>query len=370
MKKYKIKIRAQAFTFEDITEARRKVRSLLESEIWFLELSEEDDTSNDTENDIEEVIEEEKSEPEKKQKEVPGKPKRKRRTKAEMIAAGKQIKESGIRKPGTYLKYSDEVNEFIKENWQNNTDKELVVMIKEKFEIDRSIDQIKGHRRDNGWVADKPRRKVEQVEIKKKSSVMRYPEGMKDFIEENMDGTKNKELCVLINEEFDIEITMPKLAAFMQYKNIRRGGKMGPKKKWTDKIIQYLRDNVNNFSNKELCEELESQFNVQTSIVSLQVILSQKGIKRDYQSTVDPKIGDFIKKSKTKDVHILRDEIIEKFEVDVSIEKLRNLMSQEEGKLPGEEVDDEVKRVEEQRKEDMPDFIEEGEDVDFTEDLD
>lgn len=198
----------------------------------------------------------------------------------------------------------------------------------------------------------------------KKKGSKKYPDEMKEFIKSRMETTSNQDLIDLINEEFDLEITMTQVKNYMKYNKLRRVNiirtsrrkkeeieeekkKIGKPKKYTDEAVQFLRENVNNFSNKELCEELESRFNIKTNVPNLYVILSNKGIKRDYQSDTDPKIVEYILKSKINDVYYLRDQIIEKFEKDIPTRKLKDLMSQR--KSCKESVKEEVKRIEDQR---------------------
>ncbi len=214
--------------------------------------------------------------------------KRKRRTKAEMIADGEQTKEPRVRKPRTNHLFPEEINDFIKENWEEKRDVDLVEMIEEKFDKTYKIDQVKANRRTIGCVANRPGAKVKK--------------------------------------------------------------KIGPQKKWTDEVFQYLKENINNFSNKELCEELESQFNLKTNPTNIQQQMSTHGIKRDSESGANQEIIEFIKKQKSTDLYIIRDKIIEKFEVNMEPAEIRRYMKEA---LKGEEVADEVKRITQHRDQDF-----------------
>lgn len=317
MIKYKIRINPQSFEFENLQEAQQKVNDLFGVGLWFFELSGVEVTPEDPEEEKEFIIENEEEAPEPPKTNLKAKkrdaekdlyrPKRKRRTKAEMDV---------VRKP-----------EHIKE--QGGLDK-----------------RTKGNRG------------------------RRFPKELVAFVKKRVDELNNSDLCDEINEEFDLNIVSQNLSKWMYSKGIKRTKrvrtpkakkeeiegvkkKMGAPKKWTDEVSQYLKDNINNFSNKELCEELESQFNLKTNPDSLQSTLSQKGIKRDskVETGVDQEIVLFISKSKTKEVYALRDKIIEKFEVDIPIAKLRTLMNQRKDNLPGETVEDEVLRIKKKRVE-------------------
>ena len=186
----------------------------------------------------------------------------------------------------------------------------------------------------------------------------KYPKEMERFVERHLNSNSNQQICDLVSEKFGFEITTPQLGNYMHMRKLKRENpnrqreerkkKMGPPKVWTDEVLKFLKNNIDNFSNKEICEKLK-KFNIKTNIANLQGVMSQKGIKRDYQLDVDPKIVDFVNKRKTDDILILRDEIIEKFGVNVPAERLRHLMNNQKKKLHGESVDDKVKRVKRMR---------------------
>ena len=197
----------------------------------------------------------------------------------------------------------------------------------------------------------------------------KYPEEMLTLVKENMPIKSNQEICDIINERWDLSMTKDRLKNFFQAHKLKREKrireksaqkKIGKPKKYNDEVVQFLRENINNFSNKELCEELESRFNVKTKSYLMSQILSDRGIKRDINSDIDKEVIDYISKSKINDVYYLRDQIIEKFEKDIPTKKLRELMSQRKT-LPGENVEEEVKRIKQHREEFEEDDIDEME---------
>ncbi len=205
-------------------------------------------------------------------------------------------------------------------------------------------------------------RKTDEVVVKKKvgDGRKKYPEGMGDLILENMETTLNQDLCDMINEKWDVDINKDRLKDYMKNHNLKREKRiMAPKKesgerktrlkKYTDEVLKFLIDNINNFSNKELCEELSSRFNVNVSPKTLQMTMHNKGIKRDFDSHLTPEITEFIEKTKIKDVLLLRDEIIEKFEVNVSMAELKRIIKFKNNNLPGENVKEETKRIKQKR---------------------
>ncbi len=279
-------------------------------------------------------------------------PKRKRRTKAEMISDGEQTKEPGVRKKKTNRLFSEEIDDFIKKNWEDNRDIDLIEMIEEKFGIKYKKDQIKTNRRQLGCVANRQGPKVK----KKIGPPRKYPSEMKEYIIEHMD-QNNQDLCKLINQKFGIKITCPKLAAFMAYNRIKR--QMGPGRKYSKEAIEFLKENANNFSNRELAEELDHRFHIKTDQQKLAATLHNKGIKRDIKLDTSPEIIEFIKKQKTTDAFALRDKVIEEFEVNFDVPTIRKYMTLQDS---GESVEAEVKRIQEKREE--PEELKDDEDID------
>ena len=268
-------------------------------------------------------------------------------------------KKGGGRRPAGKRMFTKDIDEFIKENWESNTDTILRELIYRKFDKSYSIEQIKGNRRNLGCSSNKIGRKKEQKVLKKIERVERvervekplkarknkYPDEMIDFVKENIESNPNPQLVDLVNKEYNLKITIPKLAAWMSYKKIKRESRS---KKYTEQVMEFLKENIDNFSNREICKELHMRFDIEIKVGNLSQFLSKKGIKRDYQLDVDQEIIDFIKNSKTKDAHVLRDDIIEKFEKNLPMDKIRSFMKKG---FPGEGVKDEVKRIKEKIEE-------------------
>ncbi len=299
---------------------------------------------------------------------------------------------SGKTKGNRGRRFPKELVGFVKERVDELNNPDLCEEINKEFDLKMGSQNLskwmysKGIKRIKGVRTPKAEMIADGEHVKKKGVLdMRtkgkYPKEMKEFIRSRMETTSNQNLTDLINEEFDLEITMDQVKNYMKYNKLRREKrirspriskeeiekkKIEKPKKWTDEAVQFLRDNINNFSNKQLCEELDSQFNIKTNVENLAGVLSQKGIRRDQlaiQSDVDQGIRDFIAQSKIKDALEMRDKIIEKFEINLPVTKLKNLMDQRKEKLPGEGVKDEVKRIKETRGvfegDDEMDFLDE-----------
>jgi len=269
------------------------------------------------------------------------KPKRKRRTKAEM---------QNIQKRRTSQKYPKEVNDFIENNWKKNIDRVLIVLIEEKFDRKYTVDQIKARRRQFGWVSDIVGRKKGE-RITKSVERDQGPEVKKKIAEDSNKkvhfDSDGKYFCNYKNNK-----TIEKNLMTKKWEKVTCGRckrkKTGKPKKYTDEVLEFLKENIDNFSNKEICKELKMRFDIEVKVGNLSNFLSKKGIKREYQSEIDQEIIDFIMESKIEDVYYLRDNIIEKFEKNIPGEKLRELMNQRKN-IPGESVKEEVKRIEEKR---------------------
>jgi len=184
------------------------------------------------------------------------------------------------------------------EEFEQNTIRYPIKVIKVEESEPEEADDVADDIVDEKKPKRKRRTKAEMEEAgkvipkKKIGGKRKYPSKMEEFIEKHMENKSNLELCKLIEQEFDIEITCPRLASFMAYNNIRRG----------------------------------------------------------HPKTLDPKIITFIKKQNTTDAYAVRDLVIEKFEVNLTPGEIKKYLTKLQ-EIPGEGVDDEVKRIKEQRVE-------------------
>lgn len=259
-------------------------------------------------------------------------------------------------------KYPPEMKGFIERHMETNSNQALIGLINEKWDIGITMNNVKNYMKYNKLrrvnIIRTPRRTKEKIEGEKKvNKQQRYPDEMEDFIKEYMEINSSRELVILINETYDVGITLPKLAAYMSYKKIKRERKAN---KYTDQVIEFLKENIKNFTNREICKELEMRFDIKVKVGNLSNFLSKRGIKREFKTVVDQEIIDFIKKSKITDVYYLRDKIIEKFEKNIPTEEIRKFMNKN---IPGESVKEEVKRIEGKIEEEFDESID-GMDLD------
>jgi len=268
-------------------------------------------------------------------------------------------------KPIARKSYPKEMYKFIKDNMEENGNIELCKKIEEELGLEIIPTQLASYMTYNKL---KRKNRIYGIRMKSKQGIIidnsrkprvNYPEEMEDFVKDNLH-LSNEVISKKVNKKFGIDTNQKKICDYLRKRNIKRKfidedektetkkkvvKKIGRPKKYADEVVQFLEENINNFKNKELCEELENRFNIKTDPNKLGMILCNKGIKRDTKEETHLEIIKFIKKSKTKDVYTLRDEIIEKFEKDIPTGKLKELMKRKD--LPGEGVKDEVKRIEE-----------------------
>ena len=284
----------------------------------------------------------------------------------------KEFSDNTIRRPIVCEEVDPENEEYIieeiaqKENVEESIPKDKPPKTQE---VEKDRKRAKRKRRTKAEIiADDKKPKEPKIRKRRKDQ---YTEEMEDFIRKNSPLMRNKELVEKFNEEFNTSKSSGAINVFKNYKNIKGVGigtgyenRVSKPKIYTDEVIQYLRDNINNFSNAQFVEELSFKFNIKTTIHNIRAILSREGIKRDIQSDIDQEILDFISNSKIKDVFLMRDEIIEKFEKNISTIKLKTFMNQRKNDLPGESVEEEVKRITNQREE----IPEQGEIQEYAED--
>ena len=147
-------------------------------------------------------------------------------------------------------------------------------------------------------------RRTKIVTPNKKGPQRKYPDEMRGFIERHLNSNNNQQICDLINEKWDVEITKQKLAAYMAYKKLKR-----------EKKIVERKENISNSKAKTSIEK-------------------------------------FVEKSKITDPLLLRDAIIEKFEENCTMADLNRMINDRENNSSGESVREEVKRVTKKRTDD------------------
>jgi len=345
---YKIELRAQSFEFESWEKARDKVRELLDAGLWFFTLDEiKEEKKEIAPIDSEKGIKQRDQAREKMLK----KAKKEERLK-NSVQKIKPIMIDPKIKPGTPKKFTPEVDKYIITH-ADVSNEDIANSLKRLFDVETTPGSV-GNRKSILKSAKPTKEKVDMRTLSK------YPDEMKEFVKSRMETTTNQDITDLINEKWDLGLTKDRLKSFMKYNKLKRKfiirsprrtstelEKEGRPKKYTDEVLQFLKDNINKFKNKELREELEKRFNIKVTQSSLDSILSQKGIKRDIQPDVEPEIEDFILKSKITDAYILRDQIIEKLGKNITTRKIINIMNKrnEEPEKKSELSEDEKKLI-------------------------
>ncbi len=380
MKKYRLHIKEQVFRFEDFAELKKAVKELMDMGAWMLEtglISEEPEEKKEVikvvgekqkekehsqEIDRKKLLMKEEEARENllntEQKIKPIKIDTKLLKKKEIKLLEKEAKKVSTTKRKSKSKFPKEMEGFIKDNLDLEYDI-LVDKVNERFELNMSTKDMYDYLRyrkikkkkvmysdDPGLKSVKKEKKaIISDEKPLKTKQRKYPDEMEDFIKERIEGNSNKELVDLVNEKYNVNIDYPKLATYLFYKKIKRRPKS---ERYNPEAIQFIKENIKNFSNKEICRELKMRFNIKTVVSSLQNFMHKQGIRRESKSNIDPRIVNFIRDSKIKEAYALRDEIIIKFDKNLPMELIKGLMKKD---LSGEGVKAEVKRIEDQREE-------------------
>ncbi len=311
--------------------------------------------------------------PKKKKKLVP---KRHRRTKAEMKEARAKESEPEKKKKSApevlnkvvtkkRLKrfYPLEMLDFVKDHMNDMWNIELSKEVNKYFDLHTNNNNIKDYI------------KVHKLKRDKKiggGGHQKYPVEMMTFIGENMEGIGNIELSELVNKKFGLETTPMIIRSQIRDHGLKRKKdirgkhkkhpekiqkkekKMESKKKYTDEVLKYLRDNIDKMKNKQLCVELENRFNILTSTERLMTVMSNKGIRRDNNFKVNQKIVNYVARCGITDSFLLRDKIIEKFDINFSTADLNKIKGLAINKSKEESVPAEVERI--TKKRDGDDF--------------
>ncbi len=204
----------------------------------------------------------------------------------------------------------------------------------------------------------KPQSKAKEKKEEKKYSTAsgigasrKYPLEMTEFIEENMEGRKNEEVCELIRKKFKVEITKLQLSSYMTYNNLRRGKskielkerrtkvedeeKRGNSRKWPEELKSFVEEKINELKNPKLVIAINEEFDLDMTAQQFRSYKIYNNIQRNYNVKPEKKkiekpkidsmdltingekvpieIMEYVKKYKNKDPLLLRDEIIELF---------------------------------------------------------
>ncbi len=194
-------------------------------------------------------------------------------------------------------------------------------------------------------IKDMTRKENKKVAKKKLGGPSKYPAAMENFVRKNVNSYSNKELCGVVNEKWDLKINVPQLANYMFMRGLKRSSKKkdNPKRKprtrkYGPEVIQFLKENVNNFKNRQLAEMIEEKFNIKTNHNAVNQTIKRYKITRDEKQDLKPEIIAFIQASKRTDVLLIRDEIIETFETNIGTALIRKYMVKEV-ENPKEEVE-------------------------------
>ncbi len=94
---------------------------------------------------------------------------------------------------------------------------------------------------------------------------MRYPEEVKKFISENVQGTSVRDLVALVNAEFDLNFTETKMRCFMKNHKLKNGRPTGipagmPSKVYPDEVKEFIKANYKGVGPKKMAELLNETF--------------------------------------------------------------------------------------------------------------
>lgn len=121
---------------------------------------------------------------------------------------------------------------------------------------------------------------------KKKKRPGQFSEEIWNFIRKNINNYSNEELLNLVKKKSGIELTMSGFVNRLYRKNIKREiirnvNKSKKKKEvkrrtFTKEIEQFIRDNYKDFTDNELAEEIEEEFDIQTTGNSIKKFRAEK----------------------------------------------------------------------------------------------
>lgn len=169
--------------------------------------------------------------------------------------------------------YTADELEFLADNYPNFDYHQLAVMFNGYFDLNISEAAIKS--------------RVEKLKIAKrklKSCFGKYTDEMIDWLIKNFNTVPIKRLTEMFNEKFNVDFTSSsvwhKLNRTIQGGIVRDKNNYVPRVKWTNEMIEYLKENYSNYTNLELSKRISSLFNVRASAGSIEHKGNRLGLRK------------------------------------------------------------------------------------------
>lgn len=257
------------------------------------------------------------------------------------------------------FKYPPQMAEFVRKNMDSYRNRDLAELIDKKFDININDNRLASYMRHHELFRDKL--KFDKIKYVSKPRESKFPDGMREFIEENMQENKNPVLCERINEKFNIEITIEQVKSFMRVRGIKRT-KKGTQEEIeeslvkdneletasTESICQNCDESEENCTCEESgtastesyceeCEETEENCTCEESGEEVEEgssIPEPKPIERDpldltiNGEKVPRDVMEYISRRRKQDPLQLRDELIIIFKTNYKMSELKSMQSQ------------------------------------------
>lgn len=169
--------------------------------------------------------------------------------------------------------YTADELEFLADNYLNFDYHQLAVMFNGYFDLNISEAAIKS--------------RIEKLKIAKrklKSSFGKYTDEMMEWLIDNFNTVPIKRLTEMLNEKFNVDFSPSsvwhKLNRTIQGGIVRDSNSYVPRVKWTNEMIEYLKENYSNYTNLELSKRISSMFNVRASSGSIEHKANRLGLRK------------------------------------------------------------------------------------------
>lgn len=177
----------------------------------------------------------------------------------------------------SYHLFTQEQVDFILDNYQNCTVEQLTHMMCGLFDYNFTIAQIKN--------------KIKDLQIRKrklKKNFGTYTPEMCQWLKDHYNTIRVQELTDQFNKAFNVDYT--KSAIWHKVNRIIEGGivrdehKMISRVKWTNEMIEWLKDHFEDDSYNRLAIKMNSIFNVKVTGSSLEHKVTRLGLKKSKES--------------------------------------------------------------------------------------
>lgn len=169
-------------------------------------------------------------------------------------------------------KYPPELDPFIRERINEMSNPELIEKINKNFPFKMSYTQFASFKKDHGI------KRNEKVKIVRRTRKKKYSQELIDFIRLHYVTGEMDSLIEQVNKKFNLDLTKVKFKCILQVNNI--SVRAYKNKGYPDGLEEFLEENIEMMTNQELADEVKKKFNYSFTAAAIANYMHKRNIKR------------------------------------------------------------------------------------------